>query len=952
MDPIALVPIPKELDQENEYEWEEGRGLHALSVRWEERYVKELQRVTTISHFVTQSLLQDEVLQDTLPDMLTLPSRSSGYLKRLNHLLTLSHNEQDGYKVLRQFRRREMVYIAWRDITLSWSITESLQHLSELAEAMIMATYHWQYKQCCDSWGTPCNEQGESQSMIILGMGKLGGRELNFSSDIDLIFAYPESGETQGARRTLDNAQFFTRLGQRVIKALDMQTMDGFCYRVDMRLRPFGDSGPLVMSFAALEGYYQEQGREWERYAMIKARPMGDEDSPEYQDLRAMLKPFVFRRYIDFSAIESLRSMKSMIRSEVRRRRLDNNIKLGAGGIREIEFIAQAFQLIRGGRDIQLQNRGLLETLDAIEELSLLEKQEVSALKEGYCYLRRVENILQAMDDKQTQLLPDDDNSRLKLAIAMGDNDWEAFQSNLAKKMVDIHYIFDGLIDEEEEKPSLASVYKELWDMAYDREVLEQILSGEVPSSHAIRDASLIAGFQDDITKKSLGPKGREVLNRLMPYLLQAVYQHPEAEFGLPRVLHLLMHIVTRTAYLQLLYENLDALKQLIRLCTASPMISTQLARYPILLDELLDPYQLYHPFSCDQYTIELRDFLARIPEDDMEQQMEALRQFKQVCMLRIAAGDVAGVLPVMQVSDHLTSLAEAIIGTVVNQAWKQMSEKYGEPIHLKDRRDKGFSAVAYGKMGGRELAYQSDLDVVFLHDCPANSYTDGRKNIDSRQFYLRLAQRIIHLFSTRTPSGVLYELDMRLRPSGVSGLLVCDVHAYAEYQEKEAWTWEHQALVRARVVVGEGDIVDQFNRIRRHILSQQREENVLKDQVASMREKMRSHLGEKKAGRFMLKQDPGGITDIEFIAQYLVLNHSHLNPSVAKWSDNIRIFESMEEANILLPDQASCLNHAYTTMRNEIHHRNLLELSADLAEGKLHQERESIRALWQHIML
>ncbi|PAU36093.1 bifunctional glutamine synthetase adenylyltransferase/deadenyltransferase [Vibrio coralliilyticus] len=921
---------------------------HQAIQEWPDSYREELNYVAGLSQFIVDTLQQDEYLHQRLPEMLEVESRHETYRQRLAELLVGCSDEMQGHRVLRQFRNREMAYIAWRDFIGNWKLEQSLEHLSQLAEAMIFETYQWQYKACCELWGTPCNDTGEAQPMLVIGMGKLGGGELNFSSDIDLIFTYPENGETQGARRSIANAQFFTRLGQRIIKALDQQTFDGFCYRVDMRLRPFGDSGPLVMSYAALEDYYQEQGRDWERYAMIKARVMGREMYPQYQELRQMLRPFVFRRYIDFSAIQSLRRMKSMISSEVRRRGLSNNIKLGAGGIREIEFIAQVFQLIRGGREPNLRQRGLLVTLDAIEELEQLTSEEVNNLKLSYKFLRRLENLLQAMADKQTQTLPECENEQLQLAVAMGYADWTSLIEQVRQHMHNVHQVFNNLIgDEEEECSEVAKHFHELWDMAEKPDVIEAVLEQDIGTTEAAEMASTIIQFKKDLAKKTLGPRGREVLNRLMPKIFAAIYSHQDAKFGLPRVLHLLHKIVTRTTYLELLDEHPAALTQLVRLCTASPMISEQLGRYPILLDELIDPQQLYNPVPLESYRTELRDFLARIPEDDMEQQMEALRQFKQICILRIAAADIAGVLPVMKVSDHLTYLAEAIVESVVNQAWLQMAEKYGEPTHLKDREGRGFAVIGYGKVGGWELGYNSDLDIVFMHDCPVHAYTDGKKEIDGRQFYLRLAQRIIHIFSTRTASGILYEADTRLRPSGASGLLVSPADAFDEYQHNEAWTWEHQALVRARMIYGDQPLQQAFSQTRHDILSLAREESKLKTDVAEMRVKMREHLGGKKSGRFMLKQDPGGITDVEFLAQYLVLRFSHEKPKLTRWSDNVRIFESMMAQGILDEAPAMALTQAYTTMRDQIHHRNLLNLDADVAEEKLTKERELVKALW-----
>lgn len=918
--------------------------------QWPSKLQQSLRYVTTLSRFVTQTFSRDEWLVDEFPNWLQSESRAETYRERLQALLTSCPDEQTGQRILRQFRYREMVYIAWRDFLATWPVEQSLEHLSELAEALIVEAYQWQYSLCCQEWGTPCNAQGEAQPMLIIGMGKLGGGELNFSSDIDLIFTYPENGQTQGVRRSIDNGQFFTRLGQRIIKMLDQPTLDGFCYRVDMRLRPFGESGPLVMSYAALEDYYQEQGRDWERYAMVKARVMGREMHHQYQELRQMLRPFVFRRYIDFSAIQSLRRMKSMIRSEVRRRGLSNNIKLGAGGIREIEFIAQVFQLIRGGREPSLRQRGLLETLQAIAELELLTTEQVAQLVAAYRFLRRLENLMQAMEDKQTQTLPEKEDDQWRLAIAMGYECWDALLSQLQHHMTQVHQVFITLIGEDDDEESTtADHFHELWDMADKLDVIVPIFRQELAIEEPSNLAHCCLTFKQDLAKKTIGPRGREVLNRLMPKVYQAIFSHPDAQFGLARVLHLLNSIATRTTYLELLDEYPAALHQLVRLCTASPMISEQLARYPILLDELIDPQHLYHPIDLGSYKTELRDFLARIPEEDMEQQMEALRQFKQIGILKIAAADIAGVLPVMKVSDHLTYLAEAIVDAVVNQAWLQVSAKHGVPDHLTQQAGKGFAVVGYGKVGGWELGYNSDLDIVFIHDCPASSMTQGIKPIDGRQFYLRLAQRIIHLFSTRTASGILYEVDTRLRPSGASGLLVSSIDAFADYQHQEAWTWEHQALVRARMIYGEADLQAKFNHVRHSVLCLPRDPNTLQQQVVEMRDKMRQHLASKKAGRFMLKHDQGGITDIEFLAQYFVLRYSHQHPKLTRWSDNVRIFESLMNEAVLDPASAEALTRAYTEMRDQIHHRNLLNLDADVDEAQWVAQREWVIETWHH---
>ncbi|WP_423807380.1 bifunctional [glutamate--ammonia ligase]-adenylyl-L-tyrosine phosphorylase/[glutamate--ammonia-ligase] adenylyltransferase [Photobacterium damselae] len=948
---MASVSIPSMtyLEQACDKAWQTMAQSHPEALQlWSEIEQEQLQTVVGLSDFIFQSLSRNEGLLNWVHQHKDDQSRSQEYRSQLQQQLAQAHNENDVMRILRQFRRQEMVWIAWRDFTQQTPLDECLSHLSLLAEAMIMEAYQWLYQQCCQEWGTPVNEHGEPQPMLILGMGKLGGGELNFSSDIDLIFTYPENGETQGARRSIANAQFFTRLGQRLIKALDQVTFDGFCYRVDMRLRPFGESGPLVMSYAALEDYYQEQGRDWERYAMIKARVMGKERFEQYQTLRQMLRPFVFRRYIDFSAVQSLRRMKAMIGSEVRRRGLTNNIKLGAGGIREVEFIAQSFQLIRGGREPSLRGRGLLETLAAIEELHLLDSEDSLTLKNGYVFLRRLENLLQAIDDKQTQTLPDKPLDQERLAYAMGYESWSLLQQAISEHMVRIHQIFGLLIggEDEQETVDCASEYQELWAMVKKEDVVRTILT-ELEAPEVDSQTSILSSMKQELSKRTLGPRGREVLAKLMPMVLSHIVTRPDAASVLSRITKLIVRIATRTTYLELLSEHHGALEQLVRLCSASPMVAEQLAQYPILLDELLDPQHLYHPTPIDGYQDELREYLARIPEEDMEQQMEAIRQFKQTQLLRIAAADIAGALPVMKVSDHLTYLAQAIIGAVVNQAWFQMKEKYGEPTHLLEREGRGFAVVAYGKLGGIELGYGSDLDLVFLHDCPSNVYTNGKKEIDGRQFYLRLAQRIIHLFSTRTASGVLYEVDMRLRPSGASGLLVSTIDAFAQYQQQEAWTWEHQALVRARMVYGDPALQQEFTAIRQQVLAQERDKVTLRQQVVEMRLKMRTHLGHKQPGKFGLKQDIGGITDIEFLAQYLVLAYASEYKAITRWSDNVRIFDILSQCDVISYPQGQQLTQAYCEMRDAIHRLSLQEQPAYCEPTLFAEQRQWVEQAW-----
>ena len=906
--------------------------------------------VLTLSDFV-----QDGVIAHPhwLAELESVPPQADEwqqYGEWLQAALATVNDEATLMHELRLFRRRVMVRIAWAQALSLVEDTDILQQLSHLAETLIVSARDWLYDACCREWGTPCSQEGIPQPLLILGMGKLGGGELNFSSDIDLIFAWPEHGSTQGGRRELDNAQFFTRMGQRLIKVLDQPTQDGFVYRVDMRLRPFGDSGPLVLSFAALEDYYQEQGRDWERYAMVKARIMGETDGRYVEELRAMLRPFVFRRYIDFSVIQSLRNMKGMIAREVRRRGLKDNIKLGAGGIREIEFIVQVFQLIRGGREPSLQSRSLLPTLRAIAALHLLPESDAEQLRQAYLFLRRLENLLQSINDEQTQTLPGDELNRARLAWGMNADDWQQLTETLEGHMANVRRVFNELIGDDEtetQEDALSEQWRELWQDALQEDDTPPVLA-HLTDDDRMRVLALIADFRKELDKRTIGPRGRQVLDHLMPHLLSDVCTRQDAFLPLSRITPLLVGIVTRTTYLELLSEFPGALKHLISLCAASPMVASQLARYPLLLDELLDPNTLYQPTATDAYRDELRQYLLRVPEDDEEQQLEALRQFKQTQLLRIAAADIAGTLPVMKVSDHLTWLAEAMIDAVVQQAWLQMVARYGQPTHLAERDGRGFAVVGYGKLGGWELGYSSDLDLIFLHDCPVDVMTDGDREIDGRQFYLRLAQRIMHLFSTRTSSGILYEVDARLRPSGAAGMLVTSTESFADYQKNEAWTWEHQALVRARVVYGDPQLTSQFDTVRRDIMTLPRDGKTLQTEVREMREKMRTHLGNKHRDRFDIKADEGGITDIEFITQYLVLRYAHDKPKLTRWSDNVRILELLAQNDIMDEQEAMALTHAYTTLRDELHHLALQEQPGHVAQTCFEAERTQVGASWQ----
>lgn len=885
------------------------------------------------------------------------------YLKqRWQEYLSDVSDEFSLHVALRRFRRESQFRIIWRDLMRWADLHETMAATSGFAETCIQGALDWLYQDTCEQSGTPWGADpvtGEDapQSMVVLGMGKLGGRELNVSSDIDLIFAFPGKGETRGGPRSIDNQQFFIRLGQRLIQALDQITADGFVFRVDMRLRPYGQSGALALSFAALETYYQDQGRDWERYAMVKARVVaGDERAG--QVLMESLRPFVYRKYVDFSAFESLRSMKAMIGREVRRKGLENNIKLGSGGIREIEFVVQAFQLIRGGRDRELQQRELLVILQELEALELLPSPVVRELREAYVFLRNLEHALQGIEDKQTQLLPDDELTQARVALVMGFDSWDACVQELESHRERVARHFADIIateEEEQESGALEEGWHELWLAEMDEDTARQWLE-----QHGFEDPAgsheLLCNLRDSRTIQVMQTQGRKRLNQFMPVLLEALTQVDAPSQTLGRVLQLVEAILRRTAYMVLLLENPGARTQLVKLCSESPWIARQLAETPLLLDELLNAESLYHPPAKEELQDDLRQQMLRIPFEDLEEQMESLRHFKKAHILRVAASELKGTLPLMKVSDYLTWIAEVVLDHVVDVAFANLVGRHGYPRRADGSAcDTDFAIIGYGKLGGIELGYTSDLDLVFVHNADPELASDGDRPIDNAVFYTRLGQRIVHILSTQTPSGQLYEVDMRLRPSGNSGLLVSTLTAFEKYQRNDAWTWEHQALARARGVAGCRTTLADFEALRHDVLCQRRDRSRLRADVVDMREKMRASLGTPESQRketFHIKHDNGGIVDIEFMVQYLMLAYSSEYPELTQWSDNIRQLEELGRAGVIDVEDAGKLRESYITLRSTIHRRALQNLNSQVEGDAFPEERAYISRMWQQVMV
>ncbi|MEM1403859.1 MAG: bifunctional [glutamate--ammonia ligase]-adenylyl-L-tyrosine phosphorylase/[glutamate--ammonia-ligase] adenylyltransferase [Pseudomonadota bacterium] len=847
--------------------------------------------------------------------------------------------EPDAGAALRRFRQRQMLRIVWRDLNRTATAQETMRDVSWLADACIGQGLEVARRSLEGRFGVPVGkESGRTQSLVVLAMGKLGAHELNLSSDIDLVFAYPESGATNGGKRSVSNEEYFTRLGRELIALLDPVTAEGFVFRVDMRLRPYGDSGPLVQSFAGLENYFEEQGRDWERYAMIKARPVTGE-AEDHAVLERCIQDFVFRRYVDYSAIESLRSMKQMIIAEVRRRGLQDNVKLGSGGIREIEFVAQCFQLIRGGRERALRQRELINVLHECATQSHLPSDSVKELQAAYLFLRNTEHAIQAWEDRQTQELPEDPEARAALAFSMGFYDWHTFLAALDRHRQRAAGHFADLIAEADEV-DVPETGLSLWSADCDTEALRELGYG---------NAEILAGQIAELFKsrrvQTLQSEGRERLDRFMPLLLEACARCDAPDLALERSLPLVVSVARRSAYLLLLIENPPALADLVSLCGASPWIAEQLVSRPALLDELLDRASLYEVPERDALRDELRQQLSRISQDDLEGHMDALRYFKASQVLRVAASERAGRLPLMKVSDKLSFIAEACLEQVVALAWSQLSDRHGEPSQ--EDGEPTFAVIAYGKLGGIELSYASDLDLVFLYDAPPGEYTTGERSIDNATFFTRLGQRMIHILETRMALGQLYEVDMRLRPSGASGLLVSSFAAFESYQKKDAWTWEHQALVRARTVCGDRSLMNRIEALRQEILRAERDEGDLAKEVVSMRARMRASLAPRGSEIFDLKQSPGGIVDIEFMVQYAVLAWAARYPSLADWSDNVRILDTLAETGLLSGEQCSLLSETYLALRSASHELALQQEKARVASDRFANDAARISALW-----
>ena len=791
---------------------------------------------------------------------------------------------------LRQFRNREMMRLIWRDLNQLAPVDEILVDLSLLADICLQAAVNYHTEALEQKHGVPRSEDGTAQKLIVIGLGKLGGHELNLSSDIDIIFCYPDRGECDG-RRGLANEQFFTRLARNIIRSLSNITADGFCFRVDTRLRPFGDSGPLVCSFAALEQYYQREGRDWERYALIKARPVaGDLDSG--QQILDILKPFVYRRYIDFGAIEALRNMHANVREDALRKDRTDDIKRGPGGIREIEFLVQTFQLLRGGRERILQTTSIFIATDGLRQLQLLPEDAINELLAAYRFLRKTENRIQALHDQQTHRVPVGEDG-LRVAHAMGYERMEDFQLALDNTREGVTSLFEQSLPQPAGPADKENPWQSYWQKARNS------IQNETAEITHWRP---LAGFVNRLNRLSLSQRASRRLDQFMPVLLEQFDAVSTDDAIVNRVLDLVSAICRRSAYLSLLVQNPVATQRMLELFSTSKKVAQVVTRYPALLDELIDPsLGAYPPSKRDIESGKERILNAN---NDTETTLQELNYFKLVISLRIEVAVLQSTLSTHDARLALSHLAESLVQATLSLSHLEMQLRHG---HLPGPE---LAVIGYGSLGACALGFDSDLDLIFLYQ-PVTEHSNGARPVTAERYHTGVARRMLSLMSATTPSGRLYSIDARLRPNGRAGLLVSSVDAFRRYQLEEAWTWELQALTRARPVAGDLKTADQFAETRKQVLTTSRDKDTIKREISAMRVRIHAEHGDGGP----LKHGPGGLLDIEFVVQLGLLLNAPAHPEVFQPTQIIEQLRALEDCGWINVSVFNTLVDAHTRL-------------------------------------
>ncbi|MEO6927214.1 MAG: bifunctional [glutamate--ammonia ligase]-adenylyl-L-tyrosine phosphorylase/[glutamate--ammonia-ligase] adenylyltransferase [Rhodanobacter sp.] len=824
--------------------------------------------------------------------------------------LKLPGDEPGCMAALRRFRHAEALRLVFRDVNALDELPETLSATSVLYESLLARALDWATDAMVARYGHSRGPDGAPQRLLVVGFGKLGGGELNFSSDIDLVFAYPQGGQSDGAK-VLDNSEYFVRLGRQLVRLLNEPTMDGICARVDMRLRPFGKSGRLALSFAAMEQYYQSEGRDWERYAWIKARPVAG-DRAAGKQLQELLRPFVYRKYLDYTAFAGLREMKALIDAEVARKDLADNLKLGPGGIREIEFIVQLVQLIRGGREPSLRVRGLLPALAACEARGHIGAQRARRLREAYALLRRAENRVQMLRDAQTHEIPDDALSRERIALSLDYPDWDALSHALTTHRAIVSEEFAAvLMPKQGQAVSAPAADVRLWEMACDETLDAATLeaSGFVPAEEL---ADALLKLPQAASVRAMSPRSRERLDRLLPQLLGAARTTPAPVPSLLRLCRLMQAVARRSAYLALLDEQPGARRRLVRLFADSAFLAERVIAQPLLLDDVLDPRIDQLPFRRADIAAEIARVLGTLDERDAEAELERITEFRSSTAFRLGLAFNDGRVDAVATSRRLAALAESVVGAVLALAERDLIARHGRL----PGDGSGFAVLGYGSLGGEELGFASDLDLVFVYDGRrAQAISDGERPLEGFRWYQRLAQRVMNWLTVLTRAGRLYEVDTRLRPDGSKGLLVSSLDAFVAYQQSRAWTWEHQALLRARPVAGDAALNRELAEVRRAILAAPREPAVVLAEVSSMRQRWRAERDRSDEHQLDLKQGAGGLLDIEFALQGLALAHAAHHPGLLGVTANAGLIKACRSAGLLDDNQAGILAMAHADL-------------------------------------
>lgn len=875
------------------------------------------------------------------------------YHEELETLFSLVNNVEELQHLLRRARAAAFARIAWRDLQTYTNVEQTLYELSSFADACLQKTLNWCFQWLQSRPNTGEFEKKLENNIIVFALGKLGGGELNFSSDVDLVFAYADEGfdnQEQQAKLT----EFYLKTVRLFIKVLSEQTQDGFVFRVDTRLRPFGESGPILASFNSIDQYFQVHGRDWERYAWMKARVVAG-DMQKGQKFLHEISPFIYRRYLDYGAMQSLREMKTLIENKAQLNSNKEDLKIGIGGIREIEFIAQMFQLIYGGKNISLRIRSTQKALVELQIQGFITEIWSNCLLEAYLFLRKAENVLQLREDQQVHVLPSVSDQQTSFAYAMDYQNWQSFHTKYKEYAALVNDIYQTLLKNDDaggDSDELADIWLQ---------IDSQELCTEKLNKYFVEDAAYIqkhlAKFKQSDFVKKLVPIARDRLDRFMPVFLNELKNFNDCPIIFDRFLNILEKIAQRSTYVSLLIENKNKLSTIFKLIHHSPWISQYIATHPLLLDDVLSLTKDYAPPGKRDMQQQL---LANYEDiDDLEKFMEHLREFKHSQVIQIAAADIIENYPIMKVSDHLSWLAEVCVDSALQYAYGELVQKYGEPqcIQKGETYIPEVLIVEYGKLGGLELGYGSDLDMVFLHNSGGDhcETTGGGKEdankIHNDVFFTRLVQRTIHILSTVTAGGKVFDVDLRLRPHGESGPVITSLRAYEHYLLHDAWMWEHQALVRARAITCSDILAIEFLSIRKRVLGIERKSQEVCESVVEMRNKMLGAKIHATGSEFNIKSSQGGVIDIEFIVQFLVLSYSKNHPKLTDHTDNIRILENCTVEGLLSASIAEELKEIYLRYRKYLHQLSLQLKPETISAEKFSNERDRVQKIWASLL-